>query len=213
MYAGFSTLPGKGVSPDAVVLHDRAERDQYADQWMFGQPGRRTMSEFIRGTLCSIELPAEGRERGGAAILAALAPACNARFIKYFGACGSDDADAAGKAEPFVADHHFERLCPPAETDWDDPVRTIYAHCKGCVELGYHLPSTDISCAAFGTPAPPPRPYVDVAGKERLAKMTPEEKVARDAEQARLRAQLEENRQKLKPKMDAMRDEWRRKHA
>jgi hypothetical protein len=81
------------------------------------------------------------------------------------------------------------------------------------VERGYHLASTDISCTAFGVPAPPRREYGDVAFQAEKARWTPEEAAAHEAEQARLYAQLLENRRRFKLEMERRRDEWRRTHA
>lgn len=191
-----------------MVVHDADEEQSWRDRWSFGEPHIRSRSQFVRGTLCKVDIET-------AEIFSARSPAYNARGIKYMARCGEGDREARMAADPFIAEHAFTRLNPPAvaEDAEEHPVRKVYAQCEGCVARGYHLAHTDISCAAFGVIPPPPRPYNDIVHAEKLAKMTPEERAADDAEQARLKAQVLEHRVKFKPEMDRRREEWRRAHA
>lgn len=195
LYAGHSTLPPAGIAPDARVFHDRDEYTAAIRSWADEDPPRLTVSEFIRGTHCAVLK--SGRERS--AIIGVKSPEYNARFIRFMVRCADGDEELRRQAEsePFRAEHKFERLEPPAECDAARyPVHAVYARCRGCVERGYHLPTTDVSCSAFGVQEPPPRPYRDVARAAKWAAMSEGEKAEHRAQQARLRGVLEDNRRK-----------------
>lgn len=139
LYCGIGRPPTT-LSSEVVIYHsiedDRTPRSGYP----------RVRREFVRGIICNVEAPTR-------VIVGVHIPPLSAHLIKYW----SDEPSG------LKADHEFSPTNNPAELEGeaDDVIKRALSRCSGCVARGWHLPETDISCAAFGVPVPPPPKPVD----------------------------------------------------
>lgn len=143
IYGGVGQIPPAAAST-AIVLHDAD--DDWQNHQANAQAHRPTHTIFVEGIRCDVRTDRSE-------IVSAAAPPFNALFIKYF---GEHSVLKDIKDSGFRADHHFVRREPQPGEGGNSAVRRVFAMCEGCVARGWHLPDTDITCAAYGVPIPKP---------------------------------------------------------